>query len=101
VARLGLPLSPAQARLLTFLARDSAWHDRHELEHIKLLEAGDANEVDPMAEAGLVVVSDNLVRISPAGATKAEQEGGHVVSDTEQLRTFLAAGPFFHGPAGE
>jgi hypothetical protein len=101
VARLALPLSPAQARLLTFLARDSAWHDRHELEHIKLLEAGDANEVEAMAEAGLVVVSDNLVRISPAGAVTVEQEVAPVVSSTEQLRDFLAAGPYFHGSADD
>lgn len=96
-----MPLSTAQGRLLAFLARDSAWHDRLELEHIKLLEAGDANEVDALEADGLVVVRDNAVRISPEGTAAAEQEVPPVVSDAEQLRAFLAAGPYFHGPADE
>jgi hypothetical protein len=101
VARLALPLSAPQARLLTFLARDSVWHNRLELGSIKLLEDGDAHEVDALEAAGLVVVRDDAVRISPEGSAAAEQECPPVVSKADQLKAFLAEGPFFHGQTNE
>lgn len=96
-----MPLSPAQGRLLGFLARDSAWHDWLELRLIKLLEDGDADEIDALEAAGLVVVRDNAVRISPAGAAAAEQECPPVVSDADTLRDFIASGAYFHGQSDE
>jgi hypothetical protein len=96
-----VPLSPAQGRLLAFLARDSAWHDRSELGLVKLLEEGDADEVDALAEAGLVVVRDDAVCISPGGAAAAEQEVPPLVSEADNLRDFIASGAYFHGQSDE
>lgn len=68
--------TPAQVRVLRFLAAYPTWHALIELDQIRLLESDDVLCIPSLIERHLVVKHrvELMVRITPAGQAIAERE---------------------------